>query len=134
MLIGVVSWSAGLGPFAAQTSFKMGFIAISGASLPLLTCHVGAYSLICRDRSGDVRPSSATACESQSVHPALGTLMIGRLAELVKPAMGRREKRDYNVGLSSLPSCRPYAFRRDRGDGSRIAEGITQDCAYPCVQ
>ena len=46
MLIGAVSWSAGLGLFAAQTSFKMGFIAISGASLPLLTCHVGAYSLI----------------------------------------------------------------------------------------
>ncbi|MAJ92772.1 MAG: hypothetical protein EVA87_12035 [Rhodospirillaceae bacterium] len=46
MLIGAVSWSTGLGLFAAQTSFTMGFIAISGASLLLLTCHVGAYSLI----------------------------------------------------------------------------------------
>ena len=46
VLVGAVSWSAGLGLFAAQTSFTMGFIAISGASLLLITCHLGAYSLI----------------------------------------------------------------------------------------
>ena len=37
---------SGLGLFAAQTDFTMGFIAISSASLLLLTCHVSAYSLI----------------------------------------------------------------------------------------
>ncbi|HCH56631.1 MAG TPA: hypothetical protein DEV64_06035 [Rhodospirillaceae bacterium] len=46
MLVGAVSWSAGLVLFAAQTSFTKGFIAISGASLLLITCHLGAYSLI----------------------------------------------------------------------------------------
>lgn len=46
VLIGAVSWSAGLDLFAVQINFTMGFIAISGASLLLLTCRVGAYSLI----------------------------------------------------------------------------------------
>ena len=46
--------------------------------------------------------------------------------------MGRLEKRDYNVDHCA----RPHAVHtsRDRGDESRIAEGISHDCAYRSVQ
>ncbi|NBP74258.1 MAG: MFS transporter, partial [Alphaproteobacteria bacterium] len=46
MLAGAVTGSIGLALFAMQTSLIVGLVAICVASLLLLTCHVGAYSLI----------------------------------------------------------------------------------------
>lgn len=84
MLLGAVTGSAGLGLFAIQTNMTLGVITICVASLLLLTCHVGVYSLIQNATDQEMRGRVISCSVSITIGgPALGALLIGWLAELV---------------------------------------------------
>lgn len=83
MLIGAVTGSVGLALFAAQTNLTLGIVTICIASMLLLTCHVGAYSLIQNATDQAMRGRVISCSVSITIGgPALGALMIGWLAEL----------------------------------------------------
>jgi MFS family permease len=84
MLAGAVTGSIGLALFAMQTSLIVGLVAICVASLLLLTCHVGAYSLIQNATDQAMRGRVISCSVSITIGgPALGALLIGWLAEWV---------------------------------------------------
>ena len=85
-----------------------------------------------RDRLGDARPCHQLQRVSHSRRAGPRRADDRMAGGVVRVTMGRREKRDYNVDHRA----RPHAVHRsrDRGGGSRIAEGISHDCAYPSVR
>ena len=84
MLAGAISGSIGLALFAAQTWLPLGIAILGFASLMLLTCHVGSYSLIQNATDGQMRGRVISISVSITIGgPALGALLIGWLAELV---------------------------------------------------
>ena len=109
MLIGAVSGSAGLGLFALQTNLTLGIITICIASLLLLTCHVGAYSLIQNSTDQTMRGRVISCSVSITIGgPALGALLIGWLAELVglQLAVGISAMSALVIVLTLLPAIR----------------------------
>ena len=114
MLVGAVTGSAGLALFAAQTNLTLGIIAISIASLLLLTCHVGAYSLIQNATDQAMRGRVISCSVSITIGgPALGALLIGWLAELagLQWAVGISAITALAIVLALLP-----AIRRSRAE------------------
>ena len=82
MLFGSVSGSVGLALFAAQTNLTLGIITIGIASMLLLACHVGAYSLIQNATDQTMRGRVISCSVAITIGgPALGALFIGWLAE-----------------------------------------------------
>lgn len=112
MLVGAVTGSAGLGLFAMQTDLTLGIVTICIASLLLLTCHVGAYSLIQNATDQAMRGRVISCSVSITIGgPALGALLIGWLAELVglQWAVGISASTALVFVLALVPSIRRTA-------------------------
>jgi MFS family permease len=84
MVIGGILGSIGLVAFAMQTWLPSGILIIAIASMLLLACHVGSYSLIQNATNRDMRGRVISVSVSITVGgPALGALLIGWFAEFV---------------------------------------------------
>ena len=82
MMTGAVSGAAGLALFAATHTLTQGVVVLAFASLLLMACHVGAYSLIQNVTSAEMRGRVISVNVAVSIGgPALGALLIGWLAE-----------------------------------------------------
>ena len=84
MLTGGITGSIGLALFATQTWLPAGSFILGLASMLLLACHVGSYSLIQNSTDGNLRGRVISFSVSITVGgPALGALLIGWSAEVV---------------------------------------------------
>ena len=133
MLIGGGKLVCRIGPVCRADQFYDGFYCDQQriTSFAHLSCQ-RLQPDIKRDRLGDARPCHQLQRVSHSRRAGPRRADDRMVGGVVRVTMGRREKRDYNVDHRA----RPHAVHRsrDRGGGSRIAEGISHDCAYPSVR
>ena len=84
MVLGGILGSIGLVVFTIQTRLPSGIVIIALASMLLLACHVGSYSLIQNATNREMRGRVISVSVSITVGgPALGALIIGWFAEFV---------------------------------------------------
>lgn len=84
MMIGAIAGSAGLAVFATASSLMLGVGIVAFASMLLMACHVGAYTLIQNATDAEMRGRVISVNVAISIGgPALGALLIGWLAEAI---------------------------------------------------
>lgn len=84
MAAGALGGATGLAVFTTVSDLRMAMPILAVASMLLLACHVGAYSLVQNVTDPAMRGRVISVAVSISVGgPALGALLIGWLAELI---------------------------------------------------